>query len=393
MTLLEKFKKVVVFGPHDRMNYGDFLFPLMLDFAFSKKTKEKICFDKYSLISSDFRSIGAFRSNNYKYLKKNIQNEKIDVIIMSGGESLLAKWSNLYSYINPIYDYFYQHPKLKNSRIFRNIPKFILGGKTEYPFLIDKNNFTRDFKVIYNAVGGGYGLKENQIEILRNSDLCALRENMSYSYIKDKYKDVSLVPDSAIILSDVYELATPQIKRLEKEKYIIFQISNHKHQNCLNEVCSQLIDILNNFDYKIILCPIGTAKGHEDHIALNYILNNINHPNITLFSENPKINEIISLIAHSEIYIGTSLHGIITSMSYGVPYIGLNPTQTKLKAYVETWGIEELKNIYNTFAFYDECANIIQSLPLTEKIKKKTIEQKEIYYDFITKMIEIIDQP
>ena len=44
------------------------------------------------------------------------------------------------------------------------------------------------------------------------------------------------------------------------------------------------------------------------------------------------------LIANSKAYIGTSLHGAITSMSYAVPHVGL--IVEKLDAYLHTWGVE-----------------------------------------------------
>lgn len=390
MNVNLKSEKIAVFGPHDRMNYGDFLFPLMLDFAFSKLTQQDVQFNKYSLVSSDFTEIGAFKSKNYRQLKKDINHGKVNVLIVAGGESLQAKWDNLYSYINPIYDYFYKKTRIRKNRIFRNIPKFLLGGTTENPFLIHKKDFKKNIKVIYNAVGNGHNLSSNQIKRVKDSDLCALREKKSYQFVWDKFNSALLVPDSAIILSDVFPFDKTMPKLVEND-YIFFQISNHKHQNQLDKVCKQLTDIANTSNCKIILCPIGTAKGHEDHIALKQILKNTHHPNITLFKETPTINEIISLITHSKMYIGTSLHGVITSMSYGIPYIALNPQQIKLNSYLETWGIEELDTVSEISNFSVEFNRIFRDVSLNEKILEKTKEQKAIYYNFIETMIETIN--
>ena len=51
--------------------------------------------------------------------------------------------------------------------------------------------------------------------------------------------------------------------------------------------------------------------------------------------DNPSIWDIMSLISQAEIYVGSSLHGAITAMSYNRPLIGFGPR--KLQTYIETW--------------------------------------------------------
>lgn len=381
-------KKIAVFGPHDRMNYGDFLFPMMLDYSFSKLLNKNITLKKYSLVNADFRNYGAFTSANFRNLTKDINSGQIDTVIIAGGECLQARWSNLFSYISPWYDRFYQKPKLKNNRIFRNIPRLLLGGKTEHPFLVSRKDFNKKIKIIYNAVGGGADMKDYQIAMLRGADICGLREKHSYLFLKEKFDKGELVPDSAIILSDVFEKGKA-LKRIMQEDYIFFQLSNYKHQNKIDAICEQLQKIVKQTECKIILCPIGTAKGHEDHIILQKIESQINHPQIKIYKTNPTIFEIASLIAFSKLYIGTSLHGVITAMTYGIPYVPLNPFQVKLKAYVETWGITELQKVSNTFDFLQDALSAFDS-NLADKILEKTVEQKKLYYDFVQRMISFI---
>src|SRR5690606_3710619 len=123
-TFEKKIRKTAVLGPHDRMNYGDFLFPKMLDYSFSKMLKREVQLAKYSLIKSDFSEIGAFKSKGFKQLTQDINKGEIDTVIVAGGECLSARWDNLYSYISPVYNFFYRQEWLRKNRIFRNIPKF-----------------------------------------------------------------------------------------------------------------------------------------------------------------------------------------------------------------------------------------------------------------------------
>lgn len=385
----KKLNKVAVLGPHDRMNYGDFLFPLMLEFALTKRFNKEISLKKYSLVESDFRSLGAFRSNNFRELNKHINNKELDVVIVAGGECLSAKWNNLYSYISSLYNYFYQIKSLRNNRILRNIPKFLLGGKTEHPFIINNKNYKNDIKVIYHAVGGGTGLNKNFINIIRNSLLVGLRENISYNNIyTGSNENIYLVPDSAIIISDVYK--KEDLVRLVEGDYIFFQLSNYKYQNNFEEILDQLKKILET-GIKLILCPIGTAKGHDDNVILQKLYNSLDYCNQVIFFNNQlSIKDIANLIAFSKIYIGTSLHGVITSMSYGIPYIALNPNQIKLKSFLNTWSIEELNIVIDTNKFYLEYERIVKA-DLTQRISNNTIVLKKKYYNFVDILINKIN--
>lgn len=385
----KKINKIAVFGPHDRMNYGDFLFPIMLDYALSKILKKDVCLKKYSLVNADFSSLGAFKSNNFRKLTLDIEKNEIDTVIVAGGECLSARWNNLYSYINPLYDKFFKINYLKNNRVFRNIPKFLLGGKTEFPFVINNNNYSNNIKIFYNSVGGGVGLNNNTLKILDNCDIIGVRDRLSFDYIKTDFDSSNkyLVPDSAIIISDVFN--KKEFKRLIKEDYIFFQLSNFKHQNKIKEIIDQLNEILKT-GITVVLCPIGTAKGHEDHIILKYIYDKLNNKNVIFINKQPIINEIINLIIFSKIYIGTSLHGVITSMSYGIPYIALNPKQIKLTSFINTWSINELNFVSELDGFIYYYNKIIKQ-DLNEKILHKTNELKVEYYNFIELMISKID--
>lgn len=102
----------------------------------------------------------------------------------------------------------------------------------------------------------------------------------------------------------------------------------------------------------------------------------------------PTIKEIVHLIAHLKCNIGTSLHGIITAMIYGVPYIGLNPKKEKLVSYNETWSIKELVKIWSTDSFSEAAIHILslnRLKLLSEKIKSQTASQKKKYYESFVK--------
>ncbi len=391
LEIKKKLNKVAVLGPHDRMNYGDFLFPLMLDYAFSKELGYNISFKKYSLIKADFSHLGAFSSESFNKLKKDVDTSKIDTIIVAGGESLGATWSRLLSFIYPWF------MKLYNMRGFSRYSKFVnflikLFFKKCYenPFVIDKVYF-KDVRVIYNSVGG---LSKNINNLLKNrlstSNYLALRERFSFhNAVSLDLKNSVLAPDSAIIMSDLYKYEF--FTKKNSNKYIFFQISKYKAKVSLQQIASELEIILDNSDCDIVLCPIGIALGHEDHVILEEIHSKFfkNNQRVQLIKD-VTIEKIMSLIANAYAYVGTSLHGVITAMSYNVPYIGLNPSQKKVVNYISTWGHEDLK-VCHTDDFYQQYS-LIQHQYDVIKIKSEEllIIQKKEYYNSIRNMLNII---
>ena len=109
--------------------------------------------------------------------------------------------------------------------------------------------------------------------------------------------------------------------------------------NCVNndeQYANMLSNIHKETGLNIILCPIGTALGHSDQDALIKIKKHLGSESSYQLINNPSIWDIMWLIKHSSLYIGTSLHGTITAMSYGRPFAVHGPN--KLKTYLDTWG-------------------------------------------------------
>lgn len=381
--------KTTIFAPHDRINYGDFLFAIMLEYALKQKDSSVKNVAKHSIVKADYSNIGAFHSKSYQSLTTEIDQKEINSVIVGGGQCLSTNWVTLFSYINPLIHTLSFDARLYKFQLYHKIVRKILGGKSEFPFCVKKSDFSNaSLKVIYNSVGSGKITKEIENR-LNEADYVAVRDNRSFQNISSKVNNVVIVPDSAIILSDVYAL-DDSINH--KNDYVFFQASLHKYGGDISVTIRELNEILKKTELDIILCPIGTAPGHNDDQLLKKIKKAINNDRVTYIPK-PTIKEIAHLIAHSKCYVGTSLHGIITAMSYGVPYIGLNPKQEKLVSYNETWSIEELVKIWPTDSFSGAAIHILslnKSNLLSEKIQSQTALQKKKYYESFDKIYQII---
>lgn len=390
--------KIYIFGPHDRFNYGDLLFPIMLEYAFKKMSNQSFDFIKASIVSSDLTKLGGCKSISYKSLNKKIADG--DIIIVAGGESLKAKWKVLYSFINKPYSWLVNRPSLFNLIKKIHIERHLLGAKSEFPFCINKKDFVKDIKVFYNSVGGGRNLDNQLIENLEDSDYLAVRDRNSFIFLEDiNIKSAYLVPDSAIILSDVFPVnyllnsdnrntVKAQNFLSRQENYIFFQVSKSRIKKNFNEIVNQLEALSIAKQCTILLCPIGTALGHEDHTALKKIFEKLNCSKHLV--ETPHVEDIITLLAQANLYIGSSLHGAITAMSYGIPYVTLDERQSKISAYIKTWGLsffDEMSSLHN---FYPKAIKILEKSSYNDKILEDAKKQKELYYESVERMLKLV---
>ncbi|WP_312779282.1 polysaccharide pyruvyl transferase family protein, partial [Escherichia coli] len=86
-----------------------------------------------------------------------------------------------------------------------------------------------------------------------------------------------------------------------------------------------------------VLLPIGYASGHDDVIFLREV-QKLAKTELKLEYE-LNIWEIMYFLSHSQSFYGTSLHGIITAMSFGVPHFCIDKRIEKITSFVQTWSV------------------------------------------------------
>ena len=80
-------------------------------------------------------------------------------------------------------------------------------------------------------------------------------------------------------------------------------------------------------------------EGYEIHHLITFELNiPYNLP------ENLNIYEIMYIESQSKCFIGTSLHGNITAISYEVNNIGIDKSVKKLDEFLKTWSLHKNNN-------------------------------------------------
>lgn len=353
-------KNVVLFGAYDRYNYGDNLMPIVFHDYIKKYHADKFEKTNFIFASITESDLSLYRSPKTKAIK-DVYSTLIDgdAIIAVGGEILCAPNSTLFLHmprnklVNDVLIKMNSLPLLRkivqlSARICNPMP-------WDFPYIVDKSKLNEGVKVIYNTVGGSLnGLRVNKkvelTERLSSADYISVRDTRTQKNLSC-INDVILAPDSVHIISDLYtddyieSNVSDSISIKLKSEYICFQAAPSKIASSLEDIVSFIKALSVNNQQKVVLLPIGYASGHDDYHLLNRIHNELPTHTELLFDLN--LWEIMSVIKNSNLYIGTSLHGAITALTFGVPHFGLNKSIYKLDGFLNDWSVAPYNQCYS----------------------------------------------
>jgi polysaccharide pyruvyl transferase WcaK-like protein len=384
---MKKKNKIVLFGAYDRYNYGDNLMPIVITDYINKYKPE-------ALVNNDILYVSISKSNLTKYgapattpineIYDSLSNN--DSIIVCGGEVLCAKLSTLYLHM--------PKPQILNklliklnsmkyvNRLVDILAKFAYPSPWSFPYIPNKNKMKDRVSIYYNTIGGDLGsLNEKQLSDIKNRLVSAkyisARDVRTKSSLElNNIGDVNLIPDSVGLISKLYDQEYLTTKISNKvglyinKRYICFQAAPNKLGEPIDVIVKTLNAICTQNGYELLLLPIGYACGHDDFEVLNEIHELL--PNISSIEYELNLWEIMYLIKNSEMYIGTSLHGAITALSYGVPHFGLNKKISKLDNFLKSWSVYPFNGCYSISEIENKLPNITSES--RQNLKEKSEE-------------------
>ena len=360
--------KIGLIGAIDRYNYGDILFPLVVENELRRRLNksDNFSFVYYASKKNDLTNIGGNKTRPLSSLKL----DNVDVAIVVGGEVLTATWNR--TYLHTLNSHF----KVLVSRILNKIrgfyrseqyykSKFNLADLKGFPWVIDKRYYGVH-KVLYNAVSGTDfefikgDLASLYRDQMKQADFISVRDPLTQSNLeKVGIETPYLFPDSAFKISDIFtkDILKTKINNTNfvgLDDYIVFQVGKDFARGNNKNIIKELEKVIDITDKKIVLLPIGMAAMHEDYIPLKKILKGLqkNYSNKVLYITG-NIFDIMYTISKADLFIGTSLHGNITALSYGVPSIGLDARIPKLREFLKYFSIDGQQYDVN----YDEISS------------------------------------
>ena len=346
---------IILYGAFDRHNYGDLLFPMVMQKMLQQQNPAHSIVIA-AMIDTDLSNVDALPTVS---IQKALKAHPDSVIMLAGGDVIGCDWVSATAYLMSD-----TGSKIFERYVVRFLPKLSLryiqsrfGFKAFGPFNFAKQDVGGQHKIIFNSAGAtsvsGYTGQDADAlaKTLQDADYLSVRDHFS----KDNIQQISglastVAPDSACMMSVVYSEAeidgqrSPEVKSLieGKDKYLVFQISNARAIGREQGFANALTEYARSENCAILFLSIGNAAGHSDYLGLKRIMALMpNDVNMSLYEEG-KIFDIMAIIKSAVCYCGTSLHGLITSIAFHVPRIALTPSLRKQINYMNTWDLETM---------------------------------------------------
>lgn len=351
--------RIVLFGPFDRHNLGDLLFAQVLRALLPKRE-----LGYAGLARRDLRALGGVAAQP---LSELIQDQAPLHLIHAGGETLSCEaWEAAAMLLPPedaraaVARYAMAPPAEQ-----RHWAQTQIGINLRAPYVLPKRLFHRPGVFVHNAVGG-VALAERdsdfQTEVaasLHSADFVGVRDHLSQATLARLGISAVLMPDAAVMVQTLFgarialHAQTGEVAHVRAAcaaGYIAAQFSLDFADEATQRALAAALDQLHlQTGFTIILFRAGAAPLHDD-LALYRTLAARMHHTPLIFESLPVWN-ICALIAHSRLFCGSSLHGRIVALAYGLPRVSVLPPSlvpgqaSKIAAMIETWEADQLATL------------------------------------------------
>ncbi|MFC4699648.1 polysaccharide pyruvyl transferase family protein [Glaciecola siphonariae] len=335
-----KIPSIFCVSASDRYNYGDLLFPIVAKWQLEQCGP--LSFHNVATVESNLSEVGALPTTGYDIFIDSDKHPSDATILIAGGQVLNSDWMKLLSFIKP--RWFRLYGKYDQHRLKRHVFRQFKLNNEPLPFMPSNGELLKNNRIMYHAVGGSVPSMPHKLgpftQALKAAKYVSVRDLATRRALNNRAKQASqLVPDSVISYSDLKPKAS--LPRQCDEPYICVQFGYQKSKHKLVMILKQLQRVYDEHGVKIGLLSIGNCPGHDDIKAAKWIKRHAAFPCFHL--KHDHIDDITSALAHAKLFIGTSLHGAILSMTYNNPFVAVDKQINKLDAYTKTWAPEFLK--------------------------------------------------
>lgn len=387
---------IAICGTFNVDNYGDVMFPEIFKRAMKKRGLDFELF----LISPGETTTDTLCPNTKVYSVSELENihksNAIDAIVIGGGA--LIHYNKI-----PV--------QLPNSNKFTEYNIYD-SWYTPIEFAVRNN-----IKVLFNLPQVPYDFPSELKEVtkfsFKGAEYISLRDNVSAEKLAAVFEndcpEIAVYPDTVCSIQNM--ISKSELLELKKnvlpfdDDYVVLHFNAQKQQS-EDEKLFEIINKLQSEGYKIVLLPLGYT--HNDDAVLsefNEKYNNVAH----IIDKKLNIFEMTAILSDCSIYIGSSFHGAITTISYGHVAISYNYIypKTKNREIFAMYGIDDFvaenadevydilyRYLKKELVFAPKTQNVIDRVDehfdrIFNLIQQKTVK-KITPYDFYTSLIELL---
>ncbi|MBB5507722.1 polysaccharide pyruvyl transferase family protein [Paraburkholderia atlantica] len=347
-----KHDAIVVFGAFDRHNLGDLLFPHVV-------ARLLACDDVIfaGLAQRDLRVYGGHAVQALAQLAAERGKDRLH-IVHAGGEILTCgDWEAAVMLL----------PRDQAQKIITRLDthhdqrrawaRALTGLDALAPYMVSRDMFPFASSVIYQAVGGvdverlDPCMRAEVLSKLTQADDISVRDVQTQNGLAAAGVFARLVPDPAVMVAELFganirahreRSGVADLRRAFPDGYVAVQFSaDFGDDQTLGVLASELDRVSSESGLGIVFFRAGAAPWHDDMACYERIASRMKVSRTQLFGS-LQIWDICALIADATAYAGSSLHGRIVAMAFGLPRLNfVHPARahdtTKQSAFAATW--------------------------------------------------------
>jgi len=361
---------IALFGTFDVENYGDLMFPEV----FTKAMQKRLDNINVVLFSPCGEGKKALDENIKVYASSQIweihKKTPFDIVVIGGGALIQ----------------YYKIPIKKIDRDEFCDYRILDSWLVPIDFAVRNN-----VKVAFNLPQVPYEIPDTiaalTCEAVSALSYVSVRDGVSKRFLEDAFyktgkeaPEINVFPDSVCVMPRLFSLE--KVEGLP-EKYAVLQFNPQKPEN-EDDLLFETVKLLKSKRLDVVLLPLGYTHNDDNVLkAFNEKYGN----ECYMLDRKLNIFEMASVLANSEIYIGSSFHGAITAISYGkgaVSYNYIYPGQKNVEIF-KTYGISDYvaSNAREVYQKVENFFNTNDFSPKTEEV----CESVEKHFDNLAKII------
>ena len=326
-------------GTFDVENYGDLLYPIVFGHLVNKNGSRQV--RHYSPLPTTAPQEAGFQTDSISTLFAETAGPHN--VIIGGGDLLRSDWNvfaSHYSANSRSIGSLNAVNYLLRTKIPRGEPATFFASRfrdrwlnyaNAGPFLIDSERLPQGSSVSYLSCGVPHEFtateRESVKRIFNQSRFIYLRDEQSAEKLRRAgvEREIHVAPDLAITLSDQFD----KQEQMRRGREIVSAIGIEPESSFLCFQCKpypdfreeEIVDELKRYHERtkrpVVLLPIGHC--HGDAQFLQDLARRSG--GLLKYADVYSVADILSVIAASDLFIGTSLHGNVTASSYGIPHL------------------------------------------------------------------------
>ncbi|MCY1213164.1 Polysaccharide pyruvyl transferase [compost metagenome] len=347
----------ILFGAFDRHNFGDLLLAHVVRRMIGQHgTGDKLCCG--GLAERDLRCHGGHRVHALARLSATVGEAAVDVIHVGGEILTCSLWEAAVMLLPPgqagaVVARLDSQPRERTAWARQQ-----LGVPDLVPYLLPANLFANVRRVIVHAAGGiglgsvEPGMRAEVVAKLGAATSVGARDRQTRSVLAGNGIDCRLEPDPAVLVAELFgDRIHRRAGRGECARigsgfpggYLAVQCSaDFGDDDTLSLLASQLERVARDRHLGVVLFRAGAAPWHDDLACYQRLAARLCGAPVALFGS-LDLWDICALIAHSQGFIGSSLHGGIVAGAFALPRVGLlrpaqAPAASKQVAFAAAWG-------------------------------------------------------